>query len=370
MTVSVAIATFNRARMVQQAVKAALEQSLEPLEVVVSDDASTDQTIERLEHWLASGMPAARAAVRILPHEVNSKGVVNWNQAMEATSGDYIAWCSDDDRFLPGHLEASVAFLAANPQVGLVHSGFVDILQNDRENDGQNNAQNDAQNDAQNQESWIREPRRLRSSEPIVVRRHNLLSYLIRYYDWPFHPSTIVMRREVWGSVGRFDPSYALADTDWFVRAAMQYPVALLPRHGVLNRRHPGNWSNQVGSARMQCEIYQIVDRAIAQIWRDHAVRRLFWRMLWRANVRARLALTIHARLRSGHGPAALAGWQALVRHTGGDYDEAGRTAGRVAAWIEKAGEVLIGRAVQYRERFWPQRGDSAANLRESVSPR
>ncbi len=45
---------------------------------------------------------------------------------MNATRGDLIAWCSDDDRFLPGHLEASVGFLKAHPEIGMVHSSFVD----------------------------------------------------------------------------------------------------------------------------------------------------------------------------------------------------------------------------------------------------
>ena len=352
MTVSVAIATYNRAAMVQQAVAAALAQSLAPFEVVVSDDASTDQTAEKLEHWLANQEAAARDSVRVLRHPVNSKGVVNWNQAIEATSGEYIAWCSDDDRFLPGHLAESVAYLEANPDVGLVHSGFVDALE-----DGADSLQ---------------EVRPLRSSQPLVIGREQLLGYLIRYYDWPFHPSTIVMRRAVWQQVGQFDPRYALADTDWFVRAAMQVPVALLPRHGVLNRRHPGNWSNQVGSAGMQREIYRIVDQAIQQIWQASVVRRTLWRMLWRTNVRARLALTIRARLRSGDEDAALLGWRALVNATKADATKAD-SANPAPSWFVRWGAALIRRVIRHKARkrngAQPRR-DELSGLRKNVSPR
>lgn len=294
MNISVAIATYNRAAMVRQAIAAALGQSLAPQEVVVADDASTDGTPDAL-----AALAAADSRVRPLRRDSNSGGVPNWNAAIAATRGELIAWCSDDDRFLPGHLEASHAYLEGHPEVGLVHSGFVDALEIDGE------------------EGAI-EARPLRSARPLLVNRRNLFSYLIRYYDWPFHPSTIVMRREVWERTGPFDAAYALADTDWFARAAGRSSAVLLPRHGVLNRRHRGNWSNRVGSARMQGEIFEIVERALLRHWPEPSPVRMMWRTLWRANVRLRLALTIRARICGGHGDAACAAWRALLGLTGG----------------------------------------------------
>ena len=102
--VSVAIATFNRAEMLREAMEAALAQTLVPLEVCVSDDASTDATWETLTQ-----IAAADDRVRIIRRSTNSGGVANWNYAVEQTRGAYIAWCSDDDRYLPDHLAASVA---------------------------------------------------------------------------------------------------------------------------------------------------------------------------------------------------------------------------------------------------------------------
>src|SRR6266567_2459852 len=115
------------------------------------------------------------------------------------------------------------------------------------------------------------------------------------------------MRREVWTRVGPFNVDFDLTDTDWFVRAVEQFPATMLPRHGVLNRRHAGNWSNRLGSARMQREIFQIVERSIRRQWRLHSMQRTMWTALWRANVRLRLVLTLHARLKTGHTDGALA---------------------------------------------------------------
>jgi glycosyltransferase involved in cell wall biosynthesis len=319
--------------MLREAIGAALAQSRAPAEIVVADDASTDGTQEMLAA-LAAGDPR----VKVIRRETNSGGVANCNAAMEAASGDLIAWCSDDDRFLPGHLEASAAFLEAHPEIGLVHSGFIDAVETA-------------------EESSI-EPRRLRARKrsgagaPLIVGPGNLFGYLTRYYDWPFHPSTLVIRREVWQRVGLFDPAYALTDTDWFVRAAETFPAALLPRHGVLNRRHRGNWSNRVGSARMQGEIFEIVERAMVRRWPGWRPQRTFWRAVWRANVRLRLLLTLRARIRGGHGNAACAAWTGLLQHTG-------RSA---PAWFKRAGEILIRRWTCARE---PRFEDA----RQSVSP-
>jgi glycosyltransferase involved in cell wall biosynthesis len=313
-TVSVAIATYNRAGMVRQAIEAALDQTRAPDEIVVADDASTDST------WAALEELAGRdSRVRIFQRGRNSGGVENWNFAIGQTRGDYIAWCSDDDRFTPGHLEASVEYLEAHPGVGLVHAGFIDVIE--------------VQGVAEGAAQQLARP--LRFPHTRIVTKRDLIGYLTRYYDWPFHPSTLVLRREVWERVGLFNPAYALADTDWFVRAVEQFPAAMLARHGVYNRRHAGNWSNRLGSARMQREILEIVEGAIDRLHSKMTPRDLVWKaawkVLWRMNVRMRLLLTLRARLKSGHADAACAAWNMLMRGTGLKVPKSVAHAGRVA---------------------------------------
>jgi glycosyltransferase involved in cell wall biosynthesis len=321
MKLSVAIATYNRAAMVKEAITAALAQSRAPEEIVVSDDASPDATVETIR-----AMNEKR--VTLLTQSENSGGVENWNRAIEATSGDLIAWCSDDDRFLHGHLEVAEAFLEAHPEVGLVHSGFVDAIET---------------------AEGSQVARRLLRPEKILTRR-GLVPYLIRYYDWPFHPSTIVMRRGVWEQAGPFNPRYKFADTDWFIRAVEKFPAAYLARHSVMNRRHPGNWSNQLGSAHLQREVFGMVEKAIDRNY--SMATRWFWKALWRANVRARLALTMRARIRSGHEEAALAAWRGIVENTGR----------QIPKWFTRWGGKIIARMCAGRETKF-------RDARESVSP-
>lgn len=327
MKISVAIATYNRARMVPQAIAAALSQSRAPDEIVVADDASTDGTLAVTGQWSRRDK-----RVRVIHQPANSGGVPNWNAAMAAASGDFIAWCSDDDRFMPDHLKASLEYLETHPKIGMVHSSFVDVWEGPA--------------------GTVEEARLLRSAHPLVTDRRNLFRYMTRYYDWPFHPSTLVMRREVWDRTGPFDPRYALADTDWFVRAAERFSVAMLPRYGVFNRRHAGNWSNRVGSARMQSEIFEIVEQALLRRWPRGGLGRVGWRALWRANVRTRLLLTVRARMRSGHGNAAGAAWSTLTHRTGA----------WALKWLDGPGQWWIRHRMTRQEAGLP-------DARESVSP-
>lgn len=307
MTVSVVIATYNRADMVRQAIQAALGQSRPPDEIVVVDDASTDSTPETLRE-----LAAADSRLRVFRRSVNSGGVPVWNEAAARARGDLIAFCTDDDRFLPGHLEASLEYLDLHPEAGLVHSSFIDALESEVE--------------------CSFEPRPFRCSTPLKITSANLIPYLARFYDWPFHPSTLVLRRGVWTHTGGMNPSYALADTDWFIRAVEQFPAVMLPRHGVYNRRHPGNWSNRLGSARMQREIFEIVEALIDRKWGKDRLRRNAWKFVWRSDVRLHLLLTLLARLKTGHGDAACSAWRGILQDTGRHSP----------AWLEHAGSKVL----------------------------
>lgn len=234
-SISVVCATYNRSKMVRETVLAAWNQTLCPDEIVVSDDCSPDNTIEVLQE-LQNEVPI----LKIVSTLKNSGGVPNWNNVINASVGELIAWCSDDDQFKINHIEKAVKFLIDNPEVDLVHSGFEEIKEF---TDGS----------TENSQTT------LKATYPIHVTRANLVEYMTKHYNWPFHPSTLVFRRKLWCKTGEFNPSYELADTDWFIRAARDHHLVYLPYMGVVNRRHyteAGNWSVSVGSVNMQKEFY------------------------------------------------------------------------------------------------------------------
>ena len=276
-TVSVVIPTFGRSRFVVEAVRAALGQSRSPDEVVVSDDCSPDDTVERLDE-----VAMTEPRLRVVRQPKNLGGVDNWSAVIDASRGDYIAYCSDDDQFAPGHLERAVQFLETNPGIAMVHGAF-DTLESLP--DGTSRVVS---------HSLV--------ARSLIADGVDAAQYIRKFYSWPFHPSTLVFRRSLWTAAGRFNRRFQLADTEWFLRCSLYGKIAFLPEVHVINRRHRDNWSNRVGAVEMHREVAEIVEGFLDELERcgqerDRVARlRRAWRR-FHAYRCARLAL---ARARAG----------------------------------------------------------------------
>ena len=114
--VSVIVPTFNRAEMVCACVASVLAtEGAEPLEVVVVDDGSPDDTAARL---------AARfgrdARVRYMRNARNSFQAVSRNNGAKVAKGDYLLFLDDDNLVAPTMLAELLACFARHPDAGLV----------------------------------------------------------------------------------------------------------------------------------------------------------------------------------------------------------------------------------------------------------
>ena len=247
--VSVTIATYNRFEMVSQAIDAALQQTLMPYEIIVVDDCSPDKSYDRLKERYKN-----EPIVKVFKQEKNTGGVPNWNAAIDYATGDYIAWCSDDDRFFENHLELAMDFLNSHSDVSFIHANFATI----HELEGPSNF-----NTIDTSILSQLELNTHRFNKPFIISRENIFNYYHDYFNWPFHPSTFVFKNQVWNTIGPFNPSYELSDSDWYVKVAAKFKIALLPYYGALNRRHSNNWSKQMGSMAMQKEFFEMIFNAI-----------------------------------------------------------------------------------------------------------
>jgi glycosyltransferase involved in cell wall biosynthesis len=111
-SVSVLITCFNYGAYVGQAIESALGQTYPPAEIIVSDDASHDNSCEVVESYISRGLP-----IRLLrnPH---GGMAANLNAAYLNCSGDVICLLDADDTFLPGKVEAVVNAFREHPQAG------------------------------------------------------------------------------------------------------------------------------------------------------------------------------------------------------------------------------------------------------------
>lgn len=115
--VDVVIPLFNKGRYVKQAVRSALEQTLPPRRVIVSDDGSTDGSVE-----IVAAMAAVDPRVTLLRNDFNGgsgEGRTR-HRGIAASTAPFIAFLDADDWWEPEKLEMQMP-LFANEEVGLVN---------------------------------------------------------------------------------------------------------------------------------------------------------------------------------------------------------------------------------------------------------
>ena len=108
---SVCIPTYNCASYLPQAIESVLQQEFTDLELVIADDASTDETPE-----LCRSMSDPR--IRYIRYEENAGQAGNFNRCFKEAKGELLTLLSADDFFLPGLLKERVARLDRHPRAG------------------------------------------------------------------------------------------------------------------------------------------------------------------------------------------------------------------------------------------------------------
>src|SRR5947199_8414115 len=106
---------YNYARYLREAIDSALGQTCAPLEVIVVDDGSTDETPEVLSSY--------GDRIRVIRQQ-NQGVAVARNAGIAAAGGDYLAFLDSDDIWYPRKLELQNArFRDGDRSHGLVHRG-------------------------------------------------------------------------------------------------------------------------------------------------------------------------------------------------------------------------------------------------------
>jgi glycosyltransferase involved in cell wall biosynthesis len=114
--VSVVVPVYNQGEFVEHALESILAQNYAPIEIVVVNDGSTDDTPQRLARF--------EHVARVI-HQPNTGASAALNRGIRESHGELICWLSADDEFLPGKLERQVAALASNPHAAFAHTGYV-----------------------------------------------------------------------------------------------------------------------------------------------------------------------------------------------------------------------------------------------------
>ena len=111
---SVVMPNYNHARYLPRALGAILSQSLPPDEIVIVDDASTDDSVAVIESFAYE-----QPRIRLVRNESNLGVVGAMNRGAALATGRYLAFAAADDYALPGFFEKAVALFDRHPKAGL-----------------------------------------------------------------------------------------------------------------------------------------------------------------------------------------------------------------------------------------------------------
>jgi glycosyltransferase involved in cell wall biosynthesis len=251
MSISVVIPCHNNGAHLAETLESVRSQTRRPVEVIVVDDASTDDSA-------AVASQFAEARVIRLPR--NSGVSCARNAGLLAARGDIIAWLDADDIWEPEHLATVAGLLERHPSAGLAFSltRAFGMFHN----------------------VW----------EPLLPPLELVDAFWPSWQQTVAQMSTCIMWRERVSAMQGFDPTIrSVEDFEFFLRLSRQHPFICTHQITARYRKHAASQSRQVVPSRIQ--EYAVRNRVLAGARRSESpefVARLEaeWRRAWEVRFR------------------------------------------------------------------------------------
>jgi glycosyltransferase EpsE len=187
--ISVLMASHNGARFIRQSLDSILNQTFSDFELIVINDASTDDTSVILDEYKCRD-----GRIRVYSNSENKGLTYSLNEALKKVSADsrYICRMDDDDICEPTRLEKQINFFYEHEQIGIVGCNALII-------------------DDENREIGSRK----------VPANHEQITAILPRYNPMIHPS-VMIRRNVLEAVGGYNEKYRTSQDYelWFRLAA------------------------------------------------------------------------------------------------------------------------------------------------------
>ena len=209
--ISVIIPTYNREKFITECIQSVLDQDYNGnLEVIISDDGSTDNTLEIARSF--------NDKVKILekPKSCLTQGVSGTrNRGIKASTQPYICFLDSDDFFLPHHLKKMVVAIEKNPETSFAFCRILDV----------------------------KEENKLKLFRPWTVLHvfKNDIKNLVVSRNMIVHTNGLIFKREVFQVAGYFNESYSNdEDGDMWMRINELFNCEFSEHYGAVYRTNHG----------------------------------------------------------------------------------------------------------------------------------
>jgi glycosyltransferase involved in cell wall biosynthesis len=241
--VSVIIPTYNRARLVAEAIQSVLDQTYQDFEIIVIDDGSTDNTKEVVGSFKDP---------RIKYFYQENRGVcIARNNGIKVSNGDYIIFLDSDDLLFKNAIAIEAKILDSYPDVALIYSQLYTIDEKERV-------------------IGLRKPK---NRQPGIWQGTREIANLLINGNY-ICPSQALVRRSSIIDVGLFDPAFSSGSEDFelWVRIAKKYAVSYIAEPVGKYRFYPSG----ISAGRDMDEIEKSHRRILDGIFNDAQLGPLF----------------------------------------------------------------------------------------------
>ncbi|MEN6566124.1 MAG: glycosyltransferase family A protein [Veillonellales bacterium] len=225
--VSVVLTTYNRVKLLGETVQSILAQTFTNFELIIVDNMSEDGTREYV-----LGINDSR--IRYMGNLNNGVIAVNRNVGIKSSRGKYIAFCDDDDLWMPDKLQHQVVFMEENSDLGLCF-GYAIAFGDTKFSGRMLNAKNECNNIA---------------NFKTLVQGNKIACF------------TVMLRKDCLIDVGIFDenPDFrAIEDFDLWLRIAKIYKIACLPK--ILGRYRVQNNSASSNKVTERKKLFKLMEK-------------------------------------------------------------------------------------------------------------
>lgn len=122
--VSVNVLMYNSSKYIIETLESIKAQTYQNIELIISDDKSTDNTVQLCEEWISKNKERF-VGYKILVPEANTGQSGNYNRAFRAATGEWIKEIDGDDLLLPNCLTDLVEYVNENPEAKYVFGRMV-----------------------------------------------------------------------------------------------------------------------------------------------------------------------------------------------------------------------------------------------------
>ncbi len=225
--VSICIPTFNGAKYLEEALESIEKQTYQNFEVVVSDDASQDSTLEIVRKFKKK----IDSPVTITSHKPSGIGA-NWNNCVKYAKGIYIKFLFQDDILEPTCIEEMVNLAETDNEIGMVYCKRSFLFE-----EGKKRYENWLRNYKDLHIYW----KGLHITEGVIVGKTYLKDRNI--FSFPENkigePTAVLLRKECFVNIGGFSTSFKQAlDIEYWLRVMKVYKIGFIDKRLVYFRLH------------------------------------------------------------------------------------------------------------------------------------